>query len=140
MGDVLALPFKQRAVRADRGPGPRPRDRDHPVDPSAHAGQTYNLSGPAVLDCDGIANGLTEALGRTNPLLHGADQRLSGCGVGDPLLVDVLRATHRWVAYDFENGLVAEENNAVEALTGAAPMSIHDFATSPRVYSCVRVL
>jgi hypothetical protein len=129
-GRRLGAAVRQRAVRADRGPGPRPRDRDHPVDPSAHAGQTYNLSGPAVLDCDGIANGLTEALGRTNPLLPGADQRLSGCGVGDPLLVDVLRATHRWVAYDFENGLVAEENNAVEALTGAAPMSIHDFATS----------
>jgi uncharacterized protein YbjT (DUF2867 family) len=128
--DVLALPFG----RARFAPVAA-QDQGRVIatllsDPSAHAGRTYNLSGPAVLDGDGIAEALSESLGRTIRYvpIPIADFQAT---VSQIAYLSTFFAQHiGGVAYDFENGLVAEDNNAVEPLTGIAPMSIQEFAKS----------
>jgi len=128
--DVLALPFGNARFAPIAA-----QDQGRVIatilsDPSAHAGQTYNLSGPAILDGDGIAEALSEALGRAIgyvPLPIGDFQ----AAVSQIPYLSTYFAQHiGGVAHDFENGLVAEDNNAVEPLTGVAPMSIQDFARS----------
>jgi NAD(P)H dehydrogenase (quinone) len=97
-------------------------------DPAPHAGQTYLLNGPAVLDGEGIAAALGDGLGR--PISYSpvpiADFQAVAAGI--PQLGNFFAQHIGAVVAELTGGLLSGTNNTVEELTGIAPMSIQDFA------------
>ncbi|WAJ44302.1 NmrA family NAD(P)-binding protein [Mycobacterium sp. Aquia_216] len=126
--DVLALPFgsgrfapiaaldQGRAIAAVLS------------NPGAHAGRTYLLNGPAVLDGEEIAAGLSEALGRSIRYVPLPIEEYQAAAAAVPQLADFFAQHIGAVVAELTQGLLSATNNTVEELTGIAPMSIQDFA------------
>lgn len=98
------------------------------TNPSTHAGQTYLLNGPEVLDGEGIAAALTESLGRTIsyrpiPIADFQDIACATAQFGE------FAAQHMGaVVAELIDGRLSEINDTVERLTGTPPMSVQAFA------------
>ncbi|CAN5583810.1 NmrA family NAD(P)-binding protein [soil metagenome] len=97
-------------------------------DPAAHAGQTYLLNGPAILDGEGVAAELSKGLGRTITYSPVPIELFQQVAATIPELSDFFAQHIGAVVAELTGGLLAGTNNTVEELTGVAPMSIEDFA------------
>ncbi|MEN4479773.1 NmrA family NAD(P)-binding protein [Mycolicibacterium cosmeticum] len=98
------------------------------TDPTAHAGQTYLLNGPEVLDGDGIAAALTEELGRTityRPIPIADFQEIARV---TPQFGEFAAQHMGAVVAELIEGRLSDTNDVVERLTGTPPMSIQAFA------------
>jgi NAD(P)H dehydrogenase (quinone) len=99
-------------------------------DPGPHAGQTYLLNGPAVLDGEGIAAALGEGLGRPITYQPVPIEAFQAVAATIPQLGDFFAQHIGAVVAELTEGLLTGTNDTVEELTGAAPMSIQEFARS----------
>jgi NAD(P)H dehydrogenase (quinone) len=130
--DVLALPFGSGRfapiAAADQGRV----IATVLADPAAHAGRTYPLDGPAVLDGTGIAAALGEGLGRPIRYLPVPIEDFQALAASIPQLSDFFAQHIGAVVAELVDGQLSETNNAVEELTGTAPMSVQDFARAHR--------
>jgi NAD(P)H dehydrogenase (quinone) len=97
-------------------------------DPGPHAGQTYLLNGPAVLDGQGVATALGEGLGRPISYFPFPIKDFQAVAATIPELSDFFAQHIGAVVAELTEGLLAETNDTVEELTGVAPISIQDFA------------
>ncbi|GAB2976265.1 SDR family oxidoreductase [Saccharothrix stipae] len=95
------------------------------TDPAAHAGRTYDLTGPEALTLHGVAAVLSEATGRRityHPeTVEQAYRSRAGYGAPD-WQVDAWVSTYTAIA----NGELAEVSDAVPALTGHPATSLAD--------------
>jgi NAD(P)H dehydrogenase (quinone) len=101
-------------------------------DPRPHAGQTYLLNGPAVLNGEGVATALGEGLGRPITYFPFPIKDFQAVAATIPELSDFFAQHIGAVVAELTEGLLSGTNNTVEELTGAAPMSIQDFARTHR--------
>jgi len=97
-------------------------------DPAPHAGKTYLLNGPAVLNGEGVAAALSEGLGRTITYFPFPIADFQAVAATIPELSDFFAQHIGAVVAELTDGLLAETNNTVQELTGVAPISIQDFA------------
>lgn len=97
-------------------------------DPKPHAGQTYLLNGPAVLDGEGVAAALSEGLGRHITYSPFPIEDFQAVAATIPELSDFFAQHIGAVVAELTGGLLSGTNDTVEELTGTAPMSIQDFA------------
>jgi uncharacterized protein YbjT (DUF2867 family) len=95
--------------------------------PSAHAGQTYPLFGPAEMDHDQMAAELTAALGRK--IVFQNVSIAEYCKSLETMGLPAYAIQHFEGAMDdYQHGVMAGMNDNVERLTGQKPMSVGDFA------------
>ncbi|TRW89309.1 NAD-dependent epimerase/dehydratase family protein [Mycolicibacterium sp. 018/SC-01/001] len=102
------------------------------TNPDAHAGRTYLLNGPEVLDGEGIAAALTESFGRTityRPIPIADFQEIARA---TPQFGEFAAQHMGAVVAELIEGRLSETNDTVEQLTGNAPMTIQAFATLHR--------
>ena len=99
-------------------------------DPGPHAGQTYLLNGPAVLDGEGVAAALGEGLGRPITYQPVPIEDFQAVAATIPQLGDFFAQHIGAVVAELTEGLLTGTNDTVTELTGTAPMSIQDFARS----------
>jgi uncharacterized protein YbjT (DUF2867 family) len=96
--------------------------------PQPHAGKTYALHGPVELNQQGIADAISEVLGRDiryQPIaLEEYKQGLLQSGRTE-FLVQHLGE----VALDYQNGVFAGEDNIIREVTGTPPMTVQEFVT-----------
>ncbi|MDX1892675.1 NmrA family NAD(P)-binding protein [Mycolicibacterium sp. 050158] len=97
-------------------------------DPARHAGQTYLLNGPAVLDGEGVAAALGEGLGRPITYFPFPIEDFQAVAATIPELSDFFAQHIGAVVAELNDGLLSETNDTVQQLTGSAPMSVQDFA------------
>jgi NAD(P)H dehydrogenase (quinone) len=130
MDDVLALPFG-----SGRFSPVAAHDQGQVIatvlaDPGPHAGQTYHLDGPVELDGDGIAQALSEGLGRTiryHPIPI-ADFQTAVAAIPD---LGTFFAQHIGaVVADLQGGLLSGPGVTVEQFTGTPAMTVQDFVRS----------
>jgi uncharacterized protein YbjT (DUF2867 family) len=100
--------------------------------PNAHAGQTYLLNGPAVLDGTGVAAALSEGLGRPITYSPVPIEDFQAVAASIPELSDFFAQHIGAVVAELTEGLLSGTNDTVEELTAVAPMSIKDFARAHR--------
>jgi uncharacterized protein YbjT (DUF2867 family) len=97
------------------------------AEPTAHAGSTYQLFGLVELDGDGIAEAMSEVLGRTirySPVeISDFQQMLAHIPRLPPYFAQHVGA----IAVDCQNGITAGTNNNVEHLTGRPPLRVQEF-------------
>jgi NAD(P)H dehydrogenase (quinone) len=99
-------------------------------DPAPHAGQTYLLNGPAVLDGEGIAAALGVGLGRPITYQPVPIEDFQAVAATIPQLGDFFAQHIGAVVAELTEGLLTGTNDTVTELTGTAPMSIQEFARS----------
>jgi uncharacterized protein YbjT (DUF2867 family) len=96
--------------------------------PRAHQGKTYTLHGPVELSQQGIADAISEVLGRKiiyQPIgLEEYKEGLLQSGRSN-FLVQHLGE----VALDYQHGVFAGEDNIIRETTGIAPMTVQEFVT-----------
>ncbi|MCS3470928.1 uncharacterized protein YbjT (DUF2867 family) [Pseudomonas sp. JUb42] len=96
--------------------------------PRAHQGKTYTLHGPVELSQQGIADAISEVLGRKiiyQPIgLEEYKEELLQSGRSN-FLVQHLGE----VALDYQHGVFAGEDNIIRETTGIAPMTVQEFVT-----------
>jgi uncharacterized protein YbjT (DUF2867 family) len=94
--------------------------------PRAHQGKTYTLHGPVELSQQGIADAISEVLGRKiiyQPIgLEEYKEGLLQSGRSN-FLVQHLGE----VALDYQHGVFAGEDNIIRETTGIAPMTVQEF-------------
>jgi uncharacterized protein YbjT (DUF2867 family) len=99
--------------------------------PAEHVGAVYELTGPTILDVDGLAAQYGNALGReiTGQRLDFADWRrqLTNSGL-DPHVQEHITTMARLHREDRYN----RSTDQVQALTGHAPQSVEDFVRAHR--------
>jgi len=97
------------------------------MDPSPHAGKTYQLYGPEEMTYAEIAGAVSEAIGidiqYVPEALDAFRTRLAKIGLPS-FVIQHLSA----VFEEFQQNMLNGTNDMVETLTGIAPMSIGDFA------------
>jgi uncharacterized protein YbjT (DUF2867 family) len=96
--------------------------------PRAHQGKRYTLHGPVELSQQGIADAISEVLGRKiiyQPIgLEEYKEGLLQSGRSN-FLVQHLGE----VALDYQHGVFAGEDNIIRETTGIAPMTVQEFVT-----------
>ena len=104
------------------------------ANPAKHAGQTYELDGPAELDGQRIGRRAQRSPRAPNQLPAHPDRRLSVRGdKGSTSSSGTFFAQHiAAVTQDLQDGLLKVPAVTVEHFTGAAPMSIQDFVRANR--------
>ncbi len=101
------------------------------TDPAPHKGKIYPLYGPVEMSQAGIADAVSEVLGRKivyQPI--GLDEfrgRLEKAGLGE-FFVQHLCA----VALDYQHGVFAGTDGVIEKVTGRSPMTVQEFVRSHR--------
>lgn len=99
--------------------------------PAEHVGTVYELTGPTVLDVDGLAAQYSRALGRKIAGQHldaaGWQSQLDGMGL-DPHVQQHISTMARLHAEDRYNRATGQ----VQALTGHRPQSVEDFVRAHR--------
>jgi NAD(P)H dehydrogenase (quinone) len=101
-------------------------------DVGEHAGKTYLLDGPQEMDAEQMAAELTSVLGRP---IHYLDQPIDdfkNIVAGIPQLGSYVGDHIAAVMVDLQEGRLAGTSDAVERITGSAPMSVRDFVSSHR--------
>ena len=102
------------------------------VNPEPHAGKVYKLHGPVEMDHYEIAEAMSEVLGAKisyNPIaISEFHHRMVEVYKFNPFLVQHLVE----VAQDYQNGIFAGTNNAVEAITGKRAMTVQEFIAANR--------
>ena len=130
--DVLALPFGfgrfAPIAAADQGRVIATVLQN----PRAHAGLTYLLNGPAVLDGESIAAALGDGLGRPIAYHSIPIEDFQALVATIPQLSGFFAQHIGAVVAELTEGLLAGTNDTVEELTGTAPISIREFARSHR--------
>jgi len=100
--------------------------------PEGHGGKEYRLHGPREMDHDEIAAAMSEVLGAKisyAPLaIEAFRHRMEHTYQFNPFLVQHLCE----VALDYQDGLFAGTNDAVEKLSGEPPLSIPTFIAQNR--------
>jgi len=102
------------------------------IDPTAHAGMTYLLDGPAEMDAAGMAAELGDVLGRPIRYFDLPLADFQAVAAAIPQLGSYVGQHVSAVMVDLQQGLLAGTTNTVEQLTGAAPMSVHAFVQANR--------
>jgi len=97
------------------------------ANPAPHAGKSYDLFGPNILDMTEVAAIFSEALGRTISYVP-IDAETFGSIVktamnADPYLVQHVSS----LGQDLKDGRSAGMNDLVETLTGQPPMKMLEF-------------
>lgn len=96
------------------------------ADPAQHAGKTYSLFGPLEMDQYGVAEAVSEALGRQvkyRPIdIPEFQRQLESFGLPGQTVQHLCA-----VAQDIQDGLFAGTNDVVETITGEAPMTVQSF-------------
>jgi NAD(P)H dehydrogenase (quinone) len=102
------------------------------ANPGEHAGQTYRLDGPAEMDGNGMADALSEVLGRPIRYQPIPIAGFQAAVTADPHLGTFFAQHIGAVTQDLQDGLLNEPAITVEHFTGAAPMSLQDFVRAHR--------
>ncbi len=101
-------------------------------DPAPHQGQVYPLFGPVELSYAEIAAKMSAVLGRRidYEAISVEDYKAAMTKVAGmpPFLLQHLSS----VAIDFQNGVFAGTNDAIEKITGEPPMTVEAFVSSRR--------
>jgi NAD(P)H dehydrogenase (quinone) len=94
--------------------------------PARHVGKTYTLHGPIELDQNGIADAISEVLGKKityQPLsIPQYRERLENAGLPEFIIQHFCA-----IAVDYQNGIFSGEDKLIAELTGSAPMTVQDF-------------
>lgn len=102
------------------------------VNPQPHAGKVYKLHGPVEMNHHEIAEAMSEVLGTKivyNPIaISEFSHRMKEVYKFNPFLVQHLEE----VAQDYQNGIFAGTNDAVEAITGRRAMTVQEFIAANR--------
>lgn len=102
------------------------------TEPEGHGGKVYRLHGPREMNHDEIAAAMSDVLGATisyAPMsIEAFRERMEQTYKFNPFLVQHLCE----VAQDYQNGVFAGTNEAVEELTGEPPLSIPTFIARNR--------
>lgn len=97
-------------------------------EPPPHAGATYRLTGPVEMDHHDIARAIGGALGR--PVTYAPTDTATWITALHMLNASAFLTQHlSSVVRDYRAGLCAGTTDAVEALTGAKPMTVEEFVT-----------
>ncbi len=100
--------------------------------PSAHAGKTYTLHGPVEMNHHQIAAVMSEVLGAridyAPPSIEEFRHQMEHTYKFNPFLVQHLVE----VAQDYQDGVFAGTNDAVEQVTGTPPLSVAEFIVKNR--------
>lgn len=98
------------------------------LDPTAHAGKTYDLNGPVELSQQGVADAVGQVLGRPItyvPItLDQYDLEMTEAG-----LPPFIRQHLIEVAQDYQHGVFEGEDGIIAQVTGQAPMTVQAFVT-----------
>jgi uncharacterized protein YbjT (DUF2867 family) len=107
------------------------------IDPAGHAGQTYELTGPAPLSYADIAEVFSRVVGRTVRYVDVPVEQARAAMVGDGMpawLVDALLDLSAF----YRTGAASVVTGDVQRLTGREPRSIEDFVRDhPAVFAAV---
>ena len=99
--------------------------------PEPHQGKTYTLHGPVELDQQGIADAMSEVLGRNiayQPIeLEEYTTALRQSGRSEYLVQHLTE-----VALDYQKGIFAGEDNIIREVTGTPPMTVQEFVVLHR--------
>ena len=97
------------------------------ADPAPHAGKSYDLFGPKIIDMTEAAAIFSEALGRKITYVPVSSETFGGivktAMSADPYFVQHISS----LGQDLKNGRTAGMNDLVETLTGQQPMEILEF-------------
>lgn len=97
------------------------------MNPAPHAGKTYQLYGPEEMDYAGIAKAVGEVIGKelhyVSESFDAFDERMTKVGL-PAFVIQHFNA----VFHEYQQNMLTGTNDAVETLTGIAPMSIQAFA------------
>jgi uncharacterized protein YbjT (DUF2867 family) len=103
------------------------------VDPSAHAGKSYDLFGRKILDMKEVATIFSEALGRKITYVPIDSETFAGIVKtsinADPYLIQHLSS----LGQDLKDGRPAGMNDLVETLTGQHPMDMLEFINRNKI-------
>ena len=102
------------------------------VDPSSHPGRVYQLDGPVIMDGTGMAEALSDVLERTIRHAPVSVEEFQAAVTPIPVLGTYFAQHIGGLVADLDNGLWATDNDAVTAVTGAAPMTIQEFVRHHR--------
>jgi len=101
--------------------------------PEKHAGKVYKLHGPVEMNHYDIAEIMSKVLGTKityNPIsIPEFKRRMEVDYKFNPFLVQHLVE----VAQDYQNGIFAGTNNAIEEITGERAMTVEEFISANRV-------
>jgi NAD(P)H dehydrogenase (quinone) len=101
------------------------------ANPAPHSGKTYKLFGPVEMDWNGIAQAVSDVLGREviyRPIeIAEFIQQEREVGLPEQTLQHL-----RAVALDFQEGLFAGTDDVIETITGAPPMTVRAFVETHR--------
>ncbi|MDF5721559.1 MAG: NmrA family NAD(P)-binding protein [Rhizonema sp. PD37] len=96
------------------------------TNPVPHSGKTYKLFGPVEMDQYGIAKAVSDVLGREviyEPIgIADFRHQLEQFGLPEQTIQHLCA-----VALDFQEGLFAGTNDAIETITGKVPMTVQSF-------------
>jgi NAD(P)H dehydrogenase (quinone) len=103
------------------------------ADPAPHAGKSYDLFGPKILDMKEVAAIFSEALGRKITYVPIDSETFAGkvktAMNADPYLVQHLSS----LGQDLKDGRTAGMNDLVETLTGQPPMDMLEFINRNKI-------
>lgn len=101
------------------------------LDPAAHAGKVYPLYGALEMNHEELASAVGDALGRKiryePESFDEFSARLNSIGMPKHFIQHIVA-----VYEDYQNGVFAGNNNAVEALTGRKPMTVGEYVKANR--------